>query len=82
MSTDKAKRVAQPARLHQLTTEYLALAARLREGGGRERAERMRQQGKLPPRERVELLLDPGAPWVEVGLLIAYDRYDGQAPGA
>ena len=42
----------------------------------------MRQQGKLPPRERVTGLLDRGAPWVEIGLLVAYDRYDGQAPGA
>jgi len=42
----------------------------------------MRQQGKLPPRERVAGLLDPGAPWVEIGLLMAHDRYDGQAPGA
>jgi 3-methylcrotonyl-CoA carboxylase beta subunit len=42
----------------------------------------MHQQGKLAPRERVEQLLDPGAPWLELGLLVAYDRYDGQAPGA
>ncbi len=42
----------------------------------------MHRQGKLSPRERVAGLLDPGAPWVEVGLLVAYDRYDGQAPGA
>jgi acetyl-CoA carboxylase carboxyltransferase component len=42
----------------------------------------MHAQGKLAPRERVASLLDPGAPWFEVGLLVAYDRYDGQAPGA
>src|SRR3972149_1439871 len=75
-------KAAPPQRLRQLTTEYLAIAARLREGGGKERAERMRQQGKLPPRERVTGLLDRGAPWVEIGLPGAYDRYDGQAPGA
>ena len=27
-------------------------------------------------------LLDPDAPWLELGLLVAYDQYDGQAPGA
>jgi 3-methylcrotonyl-CoA carboxylase beta subunit len=27
-------------------------------------------------------LLDPGSPWLELGLLVAYDQYDGQAPGA
>ncbi|MBX3145618.1 MAG: acyl-CoA carboxylase subunit beta [Gemmatimonadales bacterium] len=42
----------------------------------------MHAQGKLSPRERVAALLDPGSPWVETGLLVAYDRYDGQAPGA
>ena len=42
----------------------------------------MHAQGKLGPRERVEGLLDPGGPWLELGLLVAYDRYDGQAPGA
>ncbi|MGQ0703684.1 MAG: acyl-CoA carboxylase subunit beta [Gemmatimonadales bacterium] len=75
-------RRVQPSRLRELAAEYLALATRLREGGGKDRAERMRQQGKLPPRERVMRLLDPGAPWVEIGLLVGYDRYDGQAPAA
>jgi len=58
------------------------LAARLREGGGEARVARMHAQGKLAPRERVAELLDPNTLWVEIGLLIAYDRYDGQAPGA
>ena len=35
------------------------------------------------PREAVyRALLDPNAPWLEIGLLVAYDRYDGQAPAA
>ncbi|MBA3259235.1 MAG: acyl-CoA carboxylase subunit beta [Gemmatimonadales bacterium] len=42
----------------------------------------MHEQGKLAPRERVQRLLDPGAPWLELGLLVAYDQYEGQAPGA
>lgn len=42
----------------------------------------MHEQGKLSPRERVERLLDPATPWLELGLLVAYDQYDGQAPGA
>jgi acetyl-CoA carboxylase carboxyltransferase component len=42
----------------------------------------MHQQGKLAPRERVERLLDRGASWLELGLLVAYDQYEGQAPGA
>jgi acetyl-CoA carboxylase carboxyltransferase component len=69
-------------RLRQLSDEYRRLAARLREGGGAERVARMHKQGKLAPRERVEGLLDPGTPWLELGLLVAYDLYDGHAPGA
>ena len=51
-------------------------------GGGQKRIERQHSQGKLTARERVKLLLDEGEPWVEVGLLLAHDQYDGQAPGA
>ncbi len=69
-------------RLRALTDEYLALASRLREGGGTKRVDRMHAKGQLSPRERVTRLLDPGAPWCEIGLLVAYDRYDGEAPAA
>ena len=73
---------AKVSRLRGLTAEYLALASKLREGGGAARVAKLHQQGKLSPRERVAGLLDPGSRWIEIGLLIAYDRYDGQAPGA
>ena len=72
----------KPARLRSLTEEYRRLAATLREGGGAARVAKMHQQGKLAPRERVQGLLDPGAPWLELGLLVAYDQYEGQAPAA
>ena len=70
------------SRLSALTEEYAALADRLRAGGGPARVARMHEQGKLSPRERVERLLDPDTPWLELGLLVAYDQYDGQAPAA
>jgi 3-methylcrotonyl-CoA carboxylase beta subunit len=70
------------SRLRGLTEEYQQLATRLQQGGGEARVAKMHQQGKLAPRERVERLLDPGEPWLELGLLVAYDLYDGQAPGA
>lgn len=51
--------------------------------GGSERArERHVERGKLLPRERVERLLDPGAPFMELSALAAYGMYDGEAPGA
>ncbi|HJR34537.1 MAG TPA: carboxyl transferase domain-containing protein, partial [Gemmatimonadales bacterium] len=81
MKTEPAA-ATRPSRLRELTAEYRVLAARLAEGGGAARVARMHGQGKLSPRERVRKLLDSGTPWFEIGLLVAYDRYDGQAPGA
>ncbi len=69
-------------RLRQLTDEVRALEARLREGGGADKAAKQHAQGKLTARERVERLCDAGAPFVELGLLVAYDQYNGQAPAA
>jgi 3-methylcrotonyl-CoA carboxylase beta subunit len=69
-------------RLQSLSGEYRELAARLEQGGGAERIKRQHDQGKLTARERLHGLLDPHTPWFEIGLLVAYDRYDGQAPGA
>jgi len=70
------------SRLKTLTAEYRDLRARLTQGGGPEKVRRQHEQGKLTARERVAQLLDPGSPWFEVGLLVAYDQYDGQAPAA
>jgi 3-methylcrotonyl-CoA carboxylase beta subunit len=70
------------SRLRELSTELRALEERLRQGGGPDRIERQHKQGKLTARERVSKLCDVGARFVELGLLVAYDRYDGQAPGA
>ncbi len=69
-------------RLRRLSREVEELRARLQEGGGADRVQRQHDQGKLTARERVERLLDPGGTWFEVGLLVAYDLYDGAAPGA
>ena len=54
---------------------------RSRAGGGEEAVKRQREQGKLLARERVERLLDPGTPFLEIGALAAYGLYDGAAPG-
>jgi acetyl-CoA carboxylase carboxyltransferase component len=69
-------------RLRQLADEVRALEARLRLGGGPDKVEKQHKQGKLSARERVDRLADPGTPFLEIGLLVAYDQYDGQAPGA
>jgi 3-methylcrotonyl-CoA carboxylase beta subunit len=66
-----------------------ALAAELRErtakaglGGNASSRERHTSRGKLLPRERVERLLDPGSPFLEIGQLAAFDLYDGEIPAA
>jgi acetyl-CoA carboxylase carboxyltransferase component len=70
------------ARLRELTAELRELEARLCEGGGPHKIERQHQQGKLTARERIKLLLDPDAYAQEIGLLVAYDQYEGGAPAA
>src|SRR5437867_7845096 len=70
------------SRLRQLTDEYLRLEKKLLLGGGPEKIEKIHKQGKLTARERIDLLLDPDAYSQEIGLLVAYDEYNGQAPAA
>ena len=69
-------------RLRELTSELQELEARLRLGGGLDKIEKQHTQGKLTARERVNLLLDKDSYSQEIGLLVAYDQYDGGAPGA
>jgi 3-methylcrotonyl-CoA carboxylase beta subunit len=69
-------------RLRALTAEFRELEAQLRQGGGPDKVERQHKQGKLTARERIALLLDARTPLLEIGLLVAYDQYEGQAPGA
>ena len=59
--------------------ETLATAAL---GGSERSRERHVARGKLLPRDRVEALLDPGTPFLELSPLAAHDMYDGEAPGA
>jgi acetyl-CoA carboxylase carboxyltransferase component len=70
------------SRLRALADEVRALESKLREGGGMERAAREHARGKLTARERVTALTDPHSRFIETGLLVAYDQYDGQAPAA
>jgi 3-methylcrotonyl-CoA carboxylase beta subunit len=73
---------APGSRLRALTAEVRALEEQLRLGGGPDKIERQHAQGKLTARERIALLLDPRTPFTEIGLLVAHDMYDGQAPAA
>jgi len=65
-----------------LVAELQDLEEKLRQGGGPAKIEKQHQSGKLTARERVSKLIDPGAMFLEIGLLVAHDKYDGQAPAA
>jgi acetyl-CoA carboxylase carboxyltransferase component len=70
------------SRLFELSEEFLRLERKLKLGGGAEKIEKIHKQGKLTARERIELLFDKDAYQQEIGLLVAYDEYKGQAPAA
>ncbi|ODU96569.1 MAG: methylcrotonoyl-CoA carboxylase [Rubrivivax sp. SCN 70-15] len=65
-----------------LVGDLNAKLARIAQGGGEVALARHVARGKLPPRERVEMLLDPDTPFLEIGALAALDMYDDAAPGA
>lgn len=69
-------------RLGSLTDEFLRLQEKLRLGGGPDKIEKIHKQGKLTARERIAKLLDTDTFSQEIGLLVAYDEYNGQAPAA
>ncbi len=66
--------------MRRLAEELEALEIELRLGGGPKKIERQHADGKLTARERLARLFDSGSYFQEVGLLIAYDRYEGAAP--
>ncbi|MAC73120.1 MAG: methylcrotonoyl-CoA carboxylase [Marinovum sp.] len=51
-------------------------------GGGEAARERHLSRGKLLPRDRVSNLLDPGSPFLEIGVTAAHGMYEGAAPSA
>ncbi len=68
--------------MRHLMEEIRALEQRIRLGGGNQKIEKQHRDGKWTARERIDKLVDRGTLFVEIGLLIAYDRYEGQAPAA
>lgn len=54
----------------------------IRQGGGERAQQRHVSRGKLLPRERLNALLDPGSPFLELSQLAAYDVYDDAVPAA
>ena len=78
--TDEFER--RQARMEALVAELRERTSRVAGGGGERAVERHRARGKLLARERIDRLVDPGAAFLELGALAAWDVYDGEAPSA
>jgi acetyl-CoA carboxylase carboxyltransferase component len=73
---------ANRARMEELVAELRDRTAAVAEGGGAEAVERHRSRGKLPARERIDALLDPGSAFLELNALAAWGLYESEAPAA
>jgi len=80
--TESPEFKANQERMTALVAELRDRLAHAREGGGARYLQRHREQGKLPVRERIDLLLDEGSPFLELSALAAWEMYDNEAPGA
>ncbi|CAG1016327.1 partial 3-methylcrotonyl-CoA carboxylase beta subunit, partial [Burkholderiaceae bacterium] len=73
---------ANAAAMRALVEDLNVQLAKVVQGGGEGPRAKHVARGKLLPRERVEMLLDPDTPFLEVGPLAAFGMYNGEAPGA
>jgi acetyl-CoA carboxylase carboxyltransferase component len=68
--------------MRELVSQLQELEDALRQGGGAAKIAKQHRDGKWTARERIDHLIDPGTLFLEIGLLVAHDQYDGQAPAA
>src|SRR5215207_4906580 len=66
----------------QLAQELRERLAQVRQGGGERYQQRHQEQGKLFVRDRIDKLLDPGSPFLEIAPLVAWEVYDDWTPAA
>lgn len=69
-------------RMISLVDDLRKAVQKIEKGGGHKARERHTKRGKLLPRDRVNHLLDPGSPFLEVGQLAAHDVYKDNVPAA
>ena len=79
---DSAEYKARALHNRALAADLRAKVAAAALGGPEQHRERHIARGKLLPRDRVERLLDPGAPFLEIGQLAANGMYEGDVHGA
>ena len=77
-----AEFAANTAAMQALVDDLRAHCEKIAIGGGVEARNKHTARGKLLPRERVNMLLDPGTPFLELSQLAALNMYDNAAPAA
>jgi 3-methylcrotonyl-CoA carboxylase beta subunit len=77
-----AEFAANSAAMRGLVEELRDRQAKIAMGGGDAARAKHVARGKLLPRDRVEMLLDPGAPFLELSPLAAWGMYADESPGA
>jgi len=80
--TDTPEFTENARRMTQLVEQLRQRITAVQQGGGPKYLQRHREQGKLPVRERIDKLLDPGSPFLELSPLAAWEMYESEAPGA
>ncbi len=82
IDTRSAEFKANAAALQRQVDDLRRQAAQIATGTDAKSRDRHVARGKLLPRDRVDGLLDPGTPFLEIGQLAAHGMYDGEAPAA
>ena len=77
-----AEFAANAAAMRVLVDDLRARCAEVAQGGGQAARDKHLARGKLLPRARVQALLDPGTPFLEIAPLAALNLYNNDAPGA
>lgn len=79
---ETAEARADRAAMEAVMAEYRANLAQVMRAGGEKAVAKHRSRGKMLARERVEALLDPGSPFLELSSFAAWEMYEGEAPAA
>jgi acetyl-CoA carboxylase carboxyltransferase component len=82
IDTTTAEFRANQERMQALVREHRERLAQAKLGGGPKYLARHREQGKMPVRERIDALVDPGSAFLELSPLAAWGMYDNEAPSA
>ncbi|ESQ79526.1 carboxyl transferase domain-containing protein [Asticcacaulis sp. YBE204] len=82
IDTESAEFIANASHMRGLVADLRTLTATIAFGGSETARQKHVARGKLLPRERIDALLDPGSPFLELSALAAHEVYDDAVPAA